>query len=83
MAGYGSFEAAMDGLEAAVKGKRYVAGNAFSAADVYVGSQIGWGLMFKSIDARPAFQDYWDGLKDRPAYLKAKAMDEALMPKQG
>ena len=83
MAGYGSFDAAMDGLEAAVKGKRYVAGNAFSAADVYVGSQIGWGLMFKSIDARPAFQDYWDGLKDRPAYLKAKAIDDALIAQMG
>ncbi|MDB5702496.1 MAG: glutathione S-transferase family protein [Sphingomonadales bacterium] len=82
MAGYGGFDAAMDGLEAAVAGKRYVAGDRFSAADVYVGSQIGWGLMFGSIDKRPAFEAYWDGLKDRPAYLRAKEIDTALMPKQ-
>ncbi|AYJ85927.1 glutathione S-transferase family protein [Sphingomonas paeninsulae] len=82
MAGYGSFDAAMDGLEAAVTGKRYIAGDRFSAADVYVGSQVGWGLAFGSIDKRPAFETYWDGLKDRPAYLKAKKIDEALMPKQ-
>lgn len=82
MAGYGSFDAAMDGLEAAVSGKKFIAGDRFSAADVYVGSQINWGLMFGSIDKRPAFQAYWDGLKDRPAFLKAKAIDESLMPKQ-
>jgi glutathione S-transferase len=83
MAGYGSFEAAMDGLEAAVAGKTYVAGDRFSAADVYVGSQIGWGLMFGSIEKRPAFEAYWAGICERPAYLKAKGIDNALMPKQG
>ena len=82
MAGYGNFDAAMDVLETAVTGKRYIAGDRFSAADVYVGSQIGWGLMFKSMPARPAFQAYFDGLKERPAYLKAKAIDVALMPQQ-
>ncbi|CAN5191754.1 glutathione S-transferase family protein [soil metagenome] len=82
MAGYGSFDAAMDGLEIAVTGKRYIAGDRFSAADVYVGSQIAFGLMFGSIDKRPAFEAYWDGLKSRPAYLKANEIDTALMPKQ-
>jgi len=82
MAGYGNFEATMDGLEAAVAGKRYIAHDRFSAADVYVGSHIGWGLMFGSIEKRPAFETYWDGLKDRPAYLKAKAIDNALMPQE-
>jgi glutathione S-transferase len=82
MAGYGSFEAAMDGLEAAVAGKTYVAGDRFSAADVYVGAQVGWGLAFGSIDKRPAFESYWAGLSERPAYLRAKEIDTALMPKQ-
>jgi glutathione S-transferase len=82
MAGYGNFEAAMDGLETAVAGKTYIAGNRFSAADVYVGSQIGWGLAFGSIEKRPAFETYWAGICERPAYLKAKAIDMALMPAQ-
>jgi glutathione S-transferase len=80
MAGYGSFEATMDGMEALIGGRAYIAGDGFSAADVYFGSQIGWGLAFGSIEKRPAFEAYWDGLKDRPAYLKAKAIDMALMP---
>ncbi|MEK6541659.1 MAG: glutathione S-transferase family protein [Pseudomonadota bacterium] len=79
MAGYGNFGAAMDGLEAAVTGKAYIAGDAFSAADVYVGSQIGWGLQFGSIDKRPAFEAYWAGICERPAYLRAKAIDGALI----
>lgn len=83
MAGYGSFEAVMDGMEAAVKGRKYIAGDRFSAADVYFGSQIGWGLAFGSIEKRPAFEDYWAGLAERPAYLRGKDIDNALMPKQG
>ena len=82
MAGYGSFDHAMDGLESAVSGKTYIAGNRFSAADVYVGSQIGWGLAFNTIEKRPAFEAYWAGLCDRPAYLRGKAIDTALMPAQ-
>ena len=81
MAGYGDFEDAMAGLEAAVAGKRYVAGDRFSAADVILGSQIGWGLMFGLIPDRPAFRDYWAGLVDRPAKKRADDIDNALMPK--
>jgi glutathione S-transferase len=80
MAGYGSFEAAMDGMEALIGGRTYIAGDAFSAADVYFGSQVGWGLAFGSIEKRPAFEAYWAGLATRTAYLKAKAIDMALMP---
>ncbi|MDE3079717.1 MAG: glutathione S-transferase, partial [Paracoccaceae bacterium] len=60
----------------------YIAGEAFSAADVYVGSQIGWGMMFGTIEPRPALVAYWDRLKDRPARLRADEMDNALMPKK-
>jgi glutathione S-transferase len=81
-AGYGTFDAMLDGLETAVTGKRYIAGDRFSAADVYVGSQINWGMMFGTIDKRPAFEAYWDGLKERPAFLKAKEIDNALIAKQ-
>ncbi|WP_428383087.1 glutathione S-transferase family protein [Nevskia ramosa] len=80
MVGYGCFEDAMAALETAVAGKTYVAGDRFSAADVYVGSQIGWGLMFGSIEKRPAFEAYWNGIKDRPAAVRARAIDDALLP---
>src|SRR3546814_9051935 len=57
MAGFGSLAAALDTLESAVAGKAFVAGDRFSAADVYVGSQIDWGLQFGTIAPRPAFEE--------------------------
>ena len=80
MAGYGSFAAAMDVLELAVRGKNYVVGNKFSTVDIILGSQIGFGLMFGSIEKRPEFERYWGGLAARPARIRAEAIDNALMP---
>ncbi|GHD09981.1 glutathione S-transferase family protein [Tianweitania populi] len=79
MVGYGSFEDVMTTLETAVSGKQYVAGNHFTAADVYVGSHIAFGLGFNSIEPRPAFVSYVEGLKNRPAYKKAAELDDALI----
>lgn len=83
MVGYANYETVMDTLEHAVKGKTYIAGDRFTAADVYFGSQIGWGLMFGSIEKRPAFETYWNGLKDRPAAVRARQIDDELIPKKG
>ena len=55
MVGYGSFMAVMDAMERAVESGGYLVGDAFSAADVYFGSQIGWGLQFGSIGIGAAF----------------------------
>jgi glutathione S-transferase len=82
MAGYGSFEATIDALEHAVSQGEYICGDRFTAADVYVGAQIGWGLMFGTIDKRPAFVDYSQRLQSRPAALRANELDEAAMPRQ-
>ncbi len=79
MAGYGSFAAVMDTLEYAVTQSDYIAGPKFSAADVYFGSQIGWGLQFNSIEARTAFEAYWNRIKDRPAAVRAREIDDALI----
>jgi glutathione S-transferase len=82
MAGFGSLSHVMDALETAVTGRHYIAGGKFSAADVYVGSQIGWGMQFGSIEKRPAFEAYWAGLFNRPAAVRARAIDDALIPAQ-
>ena len=82
MAGYGSFEETIDTLERAVAGGPYICGEQFTAADVYVGSQIGWGMMFGSIDKRPAFTEYFGRISARPAAIRAGEIDDALLPKQ-
>ena len=80
MAGHGNYATVMDALEKGVSGSDYIAGSAFTAADVYVGSQIGWGLQFGTIEERPAFQAYWQRVSDRDAYRRANDIDVALMP---
>ena len=78
--GYGSFERVMKALDDAVSAGDYLLGNKFSAADVYLGSQIGFGLMFNTIEKRPAFENYWQRLTARPAYARARQLDDALIP---
>jgi glutathione S-transferase len=79
MAGYGCFADVMNALEFAVSQNEFIAGGMFSAADVYFGSQIGWGLMFKTIEPRPAFERYWQRIAARPAAVRARAIDDALI----
>ncbi len=79
MVGYGNIERALAAVEGALYRTEYIAGDRFTAADVYVGSQIGWGMMFRGIDKRPAFERYWALLSARPAYIRAKAIDDALV----
>ncbi len=78
MVGYGSFEQVLDTLEAAIGARTYLAGDRFSAADVYVGSQLGFGMQFGMIDKRPAFARYWAGLEARPAKRRAEQLDGAM-----
>lgn len=75
--GYGSFERILDTLDATLSVRDFLAGDEFSAVDLYVGSQIGYGLLFGSLPARPAFKAYWDRIKDRPARVTAAARDDA------
>ncbi|MBB4347878.1 MULTISPECIES: glutathione S-transferase family protein [Rhizobiaceae] len=76
MIGYGSFADVMDALEFALRSNSYIAGEKFSAADVYVGSQIGWGLQFGSIEKRPAFEQYFGRIALRDAYQRAVEKDD-------
>ena len=77
MMGYGNFARVMDTLEAAVSRGNYLVGERFTAADVYVGSHIGFGMMFGTMEKRPAFEQYWQRVSSRPACLRAKELDDA------
>jgi glutathione S-transferase len=79
MAGYGSYEHAVAALEGALTGKDYVCGSRFTAADVYVGSQVDWGLQFGTLPASATFNAYAERIRERPAYKAAKAIDGALI----
>jgi len=80
MLGYGSLERVVNALVAAVSDGPYLAGDAFSAADVYVGAQIGWGLDFGTLPRRRELVEYAERVRDRDAYRRAQALDDALTP---
>jgi glutathione S-transferase len=78
MYGYGTFEKMVEVLRSAVAGKPYICGDRFTAADVYVGSEILWGKHFGLLPETPEFSEYAARLEAREAYGRAKAIDNAL-----
>jgi glutathione S-transferase len=79
MLGFGSFERTMDALEALLSNSPFLCGERFTMADVYLGSQVMWGLRFGSMDKRDSFAAYWARCEQRPAYQEAAAIDGKLI----
>ena len=77
--GYGDLADVLRALTGHLEAQDYIADERFTAADVYVGSQIGWGMQFGSIPANDVLAAYWARLKDRPALAAANAKDNALI----
>ncbi len=76
--GFGNGTLLFDVLEDALKPGPWLCGSQFTAADVYVGSALRWGLMFGTIDKRAGFEDYVARLQARPAAQRAFNLDAAL-----
>ena len=79
MVGYGSLADVLAVLEVALSQREYLVGERFTAADVYVGSHIGWGMSFGTIETRPAFERYFAQISARPAAVRARGIDDALV----
>lgn len=77
--GYGNLTHVVATLTGHLAEHTYVCGESFSAADVYLGGQIGWGLGFGGLPANDTLTAYWQRLAARPALARANAADDALM----
>lgn len=78
--GYGSYAQAMDTLEFAItQGHPYLCGDQFTAADLYLTSALGWGMVTGGIEKRRAFERYIQPIMQREAYVRASAIDNALL----
>ena len=80
MVGYDTYETVVDVLDAVLADREWIAGDRFSAADVYFGSQIVWGTTFKTLPPRDAFTAYVERLTARLYASRAAALDDAAMP---
>ena len=79
MVGFGSLDRVLDTLEGHLESGDWVCGERFTMADVYVGSQVDWGLAFGTIPSRPAFETYAARFREREGYKVAKAIDNLLI----
>jgi glutathione S-transferase len=79
MFGYGNYERVVAVLDELFSLHDYVCGDRFTAADVYVGSQIMFPMQFGMIPERDSFVRYRDRLQARDAYQRGNAIDEKLI----
>ncbi len=78
---YGTYDDTMNTLEKALIPGRYLLGNLFTAADVFMASAIGWGFLTKSMPVRPVFESYKERCSDRPAFKRFFEQSAKLMKK--
>ena len=79
MFGYGSYDLAVQTLADHLAGRDYVCGDRFTAADVYVGSQVLWGTQFETLPKLDSFVAYGERLAGREAYQRGKGIDMQLI----
>ena len=82
MVGYGDLDRVIATLKQAVMAHEYIAGDRFTAADVYVGSHIAWGTQFGSLPQCDEFDAYLGRITERPAAVRAREIDDALIAAQ-
>jgi len=83
MFGYGSFDKVVSVLDELFTLRDYACGGRFTAADVYLGSQIMFPLQFGMMPERDSFVRYRDRLQSRAAYKRANEIDEKIIADLG
>jgi glutathione S-transferase len=76
--GYGDFDTTLNVLAKAVEKGPWLMGDQFTAADVVIGANIRWGMIFKMVPERKEFVDYAARIAARPAAQRAEAKDKEL-----
>jgi glutathione S-transferase len=59
-------------LSNALAGRTFILGEQFSAADVMIGSTLGWAGMMGLLGDQPTLQEYVKRLTERPAFQRAQ-----------
>ena len=78
MLGYGDFDTVMNVVAQAIAKGPWLMGDQFTAADVVIGANIRWGMIFKLVPERKEFTDYAARIAARPAAQRAEAKDKGL-----
>lgn len=76
--GCGNPQDTFDALAKAVSKSSYIAGERFTAADIYIASYIGFCMHLGTLEKCPEFVAYCDRVCNRPARLRAIEIDGAI-----
>ena len=76
MSGYGTLARVLDTLEQLLAVQEFVAGEYFTAADVYIAAQLQWNMTMKVVDERDVFIDYSTRMHSRAASTRAAEIDD-------
>ena len=74
-AGWGDYDRAMGALVAAMRPGPWLLGDHFTAADLYIASDLHFGMQFGMIDKRPAFVEFAERAQARPAFKRATEIE--------
>jgi len=75
---WGTLDRVIDTLDATLAEQDWLAGDRFSAADIYLGSLVDWGVRFGTLPALTSFETYRERLNSRPALIRAQTLDDKL-----
>ncbi|MBX9450332.1 MAG: glutathione S-transferase [Mesorhizobium sp.] len=79
---FGTFDDMVNYVDRILTERPYAAGDRFTAADVQLGSGIGYTMEnLKALPERPSFLAYMERLRDRPANLRAGEKDQEMAMK--
>jgi len=82
-AGWGTFDAALAAMEAAIGDRQFLLGDRFTMADVIFGGTVRYMLRFGMLEKRPSFTAYAERLDMRPALQRAEARNAAIVKERG
>jgi len=78
-AGYGTETDVLRTLDEALEGRRHLAGEQFTAADLYMAACLGYYMRIGALAPRPSFTAFVNAHMTRPAAQRAMALDDALV----
>ena len=83
MAPYGDYDTMLKTLVDQLARGPYILGERCTAADVLWGTALNWTTMFKLVPELPVITAYIERVNARPAFVRARAKDAALLASQG
>ena len=82
-AGWGTYEEMLDTISAAIGEGPWLLGDTFTMADVIFGGAVRWMTTFGMLEKRPEYVAYVERLDARPAYVRAREINERIVEERG